>query len=72
VLVYRTTTTYGGESTLCVRICGPQQGPPEPPCDPQGQPVPPSLPAAQTPGPVSAPQAEGPSPWEGQQNPPGV
>ena len=78
VLVYRTTTSYGDETMLCVRLCGPQQAPPETPCDKQWQPVrfqpvPPTLPAAQdAPAPVAAPQADGPNPWEGQQNPPGL
>lgn len=36
LLVYRSTTSYGGKPMLCVRVCGPQAAPPEAICDPQG------------------------------------
>ena len=40
VQVYRTTTDFAGRTTLCVRVCGPTQAPPEPLCDQQGNAVP--------------------------------
>jgi hypothetical protein len=72
LLVYRSSTTFGGQPKLCVRVCGPQQSPPDPICDPQGNVVPYSQaiaqqqqtvqppvaaqPAATQPAPVVAPQ----------------
>ena len=61
LLVYRSTTTFSGETTLCVRVCGPQQAPPDPICDANGNAV------------VYQPQAQL-SPWESPDanNPPSV
>jgi len=78
VVVYRTTTQYAGKTVLCVRICGPSQAPPDPPCDRQGNPVPfqpiapavppqPVAPAAPAPAPAPAPVAPAPAaatPWD--------
>ena len=71
LLVYRSACDYQGQRKLCVRVCGPQQSPPDPLCDPQGNPVlfqpaagrpaqQPQVPLQQpvaTPQPVAAPQA---------------
>ena len=69
LLVYLSTTTFGGETTLCVRVCGPQQAPPDPICDKEGntvvfQPI--------ITSPVLQPPASMPAPWESQdaQSPP--
>ena len=59
LLVYRSTTTFQGTSRLCVRVCGPQQAPPDPICDQQGNAVPyqpqPLQPMALQPAPQTAP-----------------
>lgn len=39
VLLYRSTTDWAGKITLCLRVCGPQQAPPDPVCDQQGNAV---------------------------------
>lgn len=76
--VYRSQTTYSGKLMLCVRVCGPQEPPPESVCDDQGNPVPPapvaSMPARQqvnaSPQPSAAAQpvaAPKPTPWEADQ-----
>lgn len=71
--VYRSTTTYSGKVMQCIRVCGPQQTPPEVVCDSQGIAVPPAPPAAltsqQQPS-VAAPSQQEPAtaaekaPWE--------
>ncbi len=53
--VYRSVTTFGSETRLCVRVCGPHQVPPDPICDPQGGPV-----MYQPPAPLAAPQPRQP------------
>jgi len=69
--VYRSRTTYSGKVMPCVRVCSPQQLPPEGVCDANGNPVGPQ-PAPQTPpyavlnpvgiGPVEAPPQPAPQP----------
>lgn len=39
VMIYRSMTSYQGQSMPCVRVCGPQQGPPDLICDQHGNPV---------------------------------
>ena len=60
--VYRSTTTYGGKVMQCVRVCGPQQAPPDAICDAQGNFIPPTAPApasqAVVQHPVAAPQQQ--------------
>lgn len=80
LLFYRTTTDYAGKVTLCVRVCGPQQAPPDPVCDQQGNAVPYGQAIAPPPptAPVAAPQPavtqaapqQPAAPWEQQHNPP--
>ena len=59
LLVYRSLTTFGSENRLCVRVCGPQQMPPDPIHDQHGNVVPyqpqPPQPVAQQPAAVQAP-----------------
>jgi len=72
LLVYRSTTSFQGESRLCVRLCGPQQPPPDPPCDLHGNLVPyqptgsPPQGAVSLEEPVNPPTAppQEPAPWE--------
>jgi hypothetical protein len=55
--VYRSTTTYSGKVMQCVRVCGPQQVPPEGVCDAQGNVIAPTAPPpAQQPVPASEQQ----------------
>lgn len=72
VLVYRTRTAYQGRQTLCLRLCGPDQRPPEAvldgrgePASPRPEPIPsapaPFVDAAQEP---PAPPAAVPRPWQ--------
>ncbi|MCE9552869.1 MAG: hypothetical protein K8T91_05775 [Planctomycetes bacterium] len=39
LVVYRSMTSYQGQSMPCVRVCGPQQVPPDLICDQRGNPV---------------------------------
>lgn len=77
LLVYRSRTTFGNETVLCVRVCGPTQAPPDALCDAQGNAVQiqaaaqpamakpaaaaPSAPAAQ---PVAEPTPQTSAPWD--------
>ena len=67
MLVYRSNTTFGNDTVLCVRVCGPAQAPPDVICDAQGnavayQPVVTApAPAAQ---PVAAPTPQNSAPWD--------
>ena len=66
VLVYRSSTTYGNDTVLCIRVCGPTQPPLDPICDAQGIAVlfqavaqPTTSPAPQSPpAPISPPAAQ--------------
>ena len=49
LMVYRSVTTFGKETKLCVRVCGPTQAPPDVICDPQGNAVAFESPAPQQP-----------------------
>jgi hypothetical protein len=74
LLVYRSSTSYQGQAKLCVRVCGPNQTPPDPICDSNGapvlyQPVAAAQPAPQPPV-ASQPVAQPVSPWEGDKNSP--
>lgn len=72
LLVYRSSTSYQGQPKLCVRVCGPQQAPPDPLCDPQGNAVlyqPPAPPVQQQPVPAPANQPAQPQPAPAQPQP---
>jgi hypothetical protein len=60
--VYRSQTAYSGKLMQCVRVCGPQQLPPDGVYDAQGIPIPPASPA----------QAFATAPAPAQQQPVGV
>jgi hypothetical protein len=71
LLVYRSSTTFQGQTKLCVRVCGPQEAPPDAVCDSQGaavlyQPVAAVQPVAQQPT-TSTPVPA--SPWKGDSPP---
>ena len=51
--IYRSQTTFAGKGELCVRVCGPDQDPPDPIYDLQGNPVPPAPAVASASGQVS-------------------
>ena len=81
VLVYRSTTTYASKVTKCIRICGPNQPPPDPLCDQRGNvvpyppsasptpiaPVPPAVPGT-PPGAAPTQEPSSRTPWEANEN----